>query len=116
MTELAQWADSVKNKGFLSVTLANIANFPLTFSKQNFVSTKKICKLSLHKTFKFGQNVFVGPKKKIQNHQNGKKTKIVSSHGNMRRTQFDQKSPRPPEEGVSQRHRQTNRQTNIATI
>ena len=39
----------------------------------------------------------------------------MSSHGNMRRTQFDQKSPRPPEEGVSRRHRHIDIHTDIHT-
>ena len=45
-------------------------------------------------------------KKFCQNHQNKeeKKEKIVSLHGNIRKTQFCQKSPWPPKEGVSERY------------
>ena len=39
------------------------------------------------------------------------KTKIVSLQPNISDTPFDQRSPRPPEEGISRRHRQTDRQT-----
>ena len=45
--------------------------------------------------------------------------KIVSMHGNIRRTGFDQKSPQPPEESVLNCHRHidrhTDRQMDIAT-
>ena len=40
-----------------------------------------------------------------------KKTKIVSSHGNISDTPYDERSPRPPEKGVLNCHRQTHRQT-----
>ena len=42
--------------------------------------------------------------------------KIVSSQPNISNTFFDQRSPRPPEEGVSRRHRHTTTQTDIATL
>ena len=44
------------------------------------------------------------------------KKKIVSSHGFIRRTQFDQRSPRPPEDGVLNCHRHTHTQTDMATL
>ena len=37
--------------------------------------------------------------------------KIVSSQPNIGNTFFDQWSPRPPEEGVSRRHKQRDRET-----
>ena len=60
--------------------------------------------------FFFCQNVFAGQKKPAKIIWK----KIVSLHGNIKRTQFDQKSSRPPEEGgfeLLQTHRQTSRQT-----
>ena len=41
---------------------------------------------------------------------------IVSSQPNIRNTFFDQSATRPPEEGVSRRHKQTDRQTDITIL
>ena len=63
--------------------------------------------------FFFGEFLFAVPERKFV--QNKEKKKIVSSHGHIRWTQFDQKSPGPLEEGVLRRHKQTHRQTDIQT-
>ena len=63
------------------------------------------------------QKNFGNQKKETQkNHPNGKKFKIVSSHANISNTPFDQRSPQPPGEGVLNYHRQTHRQTDMATL
>ena len=61
----------------------------------------------------FGQHYFVGQKKNYS-------VKVIETKQTLKMCHqmgmgFDQKSPRPPEEGVSKRHRQTYIQTDIAT-
>ena len=52
--------------------------------------------------------------------EEGKKKKIVSSHGNIRIKQFNQRFPQPLEEGVLNCHRHRDRhpdrQTDMATL
>ena len=61
----------------------------------------------------FGQNALIGPKKNPA--KVTEKKKIVSLHGNIRRTRFDQKSPQSLEEGVLNGHRHTDTQTDRHT-
>ena len=60
--------------------------------------------------------------KKAKNHQikEKKEKNIVTSHANISQAPFDQRSPRLPEEGVLNGHRQTetqpDTQTDMATL
>ena len=62
-------------------------------------------------TFFFCKKKFCWLKKICQNHQNKRKTSILSSHGNIRRPPFNQRSPQLLEVGVLNCHRHTDRQT-----